>query len=132
MNKKIQTSKEEDYPNETKSLRFQEQPTSSRTCNIYKREEIKGVKYWSNIIFLGTRKLLESYAKVAQMRSLSNNNQSDKYSAIIEKLVQINPGPVGWGYRMSCIWRQTVMLERGKMQSLPSLPSLPNPLLQEW
>ena len=86
---------EENCPNKTKCSNSQEDnPAFSRTCNIYKRE---GKSFRKNITFQEAKKIKaymkhNTYANVPQRASpISNNNQPDKYRALIEKLVQLGP-----------------------------------------
>ena len=58
--------------------------------------EIMEVKYRRNITFSEARKILESYLKVNTYANVAqaignNNNQPDKYKALIEKLLQLRP-----------------------------------------
>ena len=90
---------EEDCPNETKYSNCKKNhPTFLRICNIYKKDGgIMKVSYGRNITSLKARKIGDSNMNVTQKLSSvnsttnNNNNQLDKYKALIEKLLQLGP-----------------------------------------
>ena len=99
-NKKKTDNTEEECSNETQCLnRQQNYPTSSKSCDIYKREsEILKVKHKRNVTFLEARIIVGSYmgentyASMTQRGDLiRQSNQVVKYRDLMEKLIQLEP-----------------------------------------